>query len=291
MSFAPARSCRSGLSKTLRSTFTTSARSMRCWATTRAASPASESGTIRKAARSTCQPVACSSPSATRPTRPSLKDRSLSTTKATSSTRRPCGLLPASPVSTRRAMWPTTTIARPSPVPAPAAWRLSTPSAIWPPRASNSHLLTLGHLPLGIRQRRLADRRLLAIAVPQVRHRSRNHRENNDGHDDQLKILFHKLVLAQHVAGSDDSHRPDEPADHVVRQKPRVVHAADAGDKRSERADDGQKAGQDDRLPAMPLEEPLGIDQMLSIEPAHDLARQHLWPDPFADVVINRVAQ
>src|SRR5262245_16444395 len=95
--------------------------------------------------------------------------------RATSSTRRSCGPSPASKASSPLATWPTTTTARPLPPPAPAAWPPSMLNDTWLPKVCN--FLFLGQLTFYTGHHRL---RLLAVPIPQKRHRAGDQRKNND---------------------------------------------------------------------------------------------------------------
>ena len=64
---------------------------------------------------------------------------------------------------------------------------------------------------------------------------------------------------AEEVAEAGDADGPEEPADDVVGEEGAVVHLADAGEDRRERAHDRHEAGEHDRLGAVLVEELVGL--------------------------------
>ncbi len=70
----------------------------------------------------------------------------------------------------------------------------------------------------------------------------------------------------------------------------RVVHRPDAGHERGERADDGDEAGEDDRLAAVLLVEAVRAVEIFLLQEA-DLAAEGPRPDVGPDPVVDRVAE
>ena len=97
------------------------------------------------------------------------------------------------------------------------------------------------------------------------------------------------IDLAQSETKHRHRHDPPRRAEHVVRQKPAIVHLADSRDDGREGAEKGHEPGHDDRLATMPLVELLGSQQVLLGEEQRLLAREEprsrLGADPVADRV------
>ena len=78
------------------------------------------------------------------------------------------------------------------------------------------------------------------------------HHGNNDNRDnDQREILFDRRNAAEEKTRKQKKTNPGDAADNIVGDEPRVFHSPDAGDKRGEGADDGNKAGDNDGFAAV----------------------------------------
>ena len=101
-------------------------------------------------------------------------------------------------------------------------------------------------------------------------------------------MLLHELVLSEPGPAEDENAHPGQSARHIVGQELAVAHPADAGDKWREGPHDGNKAGQDDRLAPIFLEEPVRALEILLLQEAN-LARKgpraNVAADPVIDVV------
>ena len=115
-------------------------------------------------------------------------------------------------------------------------------------------------------------------------HRQHRYQDNYD--DDNLKVLFYNRDIADEIATENKKAGPKESANNIVENEIPILHCAHPGDKWSERADDGDKPGQNDGLSAMLLIEPLCFFKMLPIQKAALLFKSALTnhaPNPIID--------
>lgn len=78
-----------------------------------------------------------------------------------------------------------------------------------------------------------------------------NHRENrdeDDGQDDEGKVVFDDGDVAEEVTGEGKQSYPDDTPEDIVGNKFAVVHFADAGYKGGKSAHNGNKTGKKDSL-------------------------------------------
>ena len=132
--------------------------------------------------------------------------------------------------------------------------------------------------------------RVVTAGPPPLEER-RDQRQHDDQGDDRQEVLVDAVTddVREQVPGQRDAEHPDERADHVEGEERAAGHAADAGEHRCERADDGHEPRQDHRLRSVLLEELLGaVDELLFEEarllPAED-PRPRLLPDGEPDLV------
>jgi ABC-type antimicrobial peptide transport system, permease component len=119
----------------------------------------------------------------------------------------------------------------------------------------------------------------------------RDHRDEHDQDQDQLDVLVHELDLAEPGTEQRDARAPHHAADDVEGEEGAVLHAADAGDDRRERAHDGHEAGQHQGLRPVLLEELVGLDHVLLLEQAGVRAGEERGPDLLAEEVARLVAE
>ena len=119
--------------------------------------------------------------------------------------------------------------------------------------------------------------------------RQRQERQDDDGQDDQRKILFDERQVAEEVAAVQKRGGPEHAAGHIVTLKPAVAHAAGARHERREGAHDRHEAGDDDGFTAVPFEELVGAIQIGLLENP-GIGAKHLFPQVAADRIIDRIA-
>lgn len=130
---------------------------------------------------------------------------------------------------------------------------------------------------------------LRPAAGPQELDHDRHHRDEHDQDEDHLDVLVHEVDLAEGRAQYRHADAPEDAADDVVRDERAVVHPADTGDDRRERPDDGDEAGQHQRLRSVLLEELVGLLDVLLLEETGvrplEEGRPHLAAEEIADLV------
>src|SRR5581483_4307936 len=101
----------------------------------------------------------------------------------------------------------------------------------------------------------------------------RQDREHDDDADDDVDVLVDVGDrLPEQVAGPGQPRHPPDASEDVVEEEPAVLHPADAGDHRRERADDRDEPGEDDGLAPVALVELARADEVPPGEPARLLA-------------------
>src|SRR6185312_4357493 len=113
-----------------------------------------------------------------------------------------------------------------------------------------------------------------AFSVSKVLDYPGQNRDHDNRDDHELEILLNHLTPAEPPARQQERQNPGDSAGHIKQREPRVVHLADPGDERREGPNDGNEPGQDDRLASVLLVEPLGVEQVLSIQQARSFARE-----------------
>ena len=81
-------------------------------------------------------------------------------------------------------------------------------------------------------------------------------------------LVMRRVDFAQREAEHRHAEHPADAAEDVEADEPAVAHLADAGDDGRERAEEGQEAGDDDRLAAVAFVERLGAKQVFLREEA-----------------------
>ncbi len=119
----------------------------------------------------------------------------------------------------------------------------------------------------------------------------REERDDDDADHDELEVLLDDGYVAEEIAGTEDAPDPDQSADHVEGEEAAVVHRADACHEGGEGADDGNEAGDDDRLAAVTVEELLRLLQVVHVQPADVFAAEDLGAQDLAEVVVRGIAQ
>ena len=115
--------------------------------------------------------------------------------------------------------------------------------------------------------------------------------DHDDGEDDHAEVLLDEGQVPEEVAGEHADRHPEQPADDVVAQEARVGHLPHPGHEGREGPDDGDEAGDDDRLPAVLLVEHVGLAQVLRVEEARPRVVEDLGTEVGADRVVGGVAQ
>jgi len=90
-------------------------------------------------------------------------------------------------------------------------------------------------------------------------------RHDHDANRDEREVFLDHRDIAKHETGAHADRDPRDPACNVVEEERSRGHLRRAGDERQERADDRDKAGEDDRLAAVQLEELVGAPDMLGL--------------------------
>ena len=95
--------------------------------------------------------------------------------------------------------------------------------------------------------------------------------------------------VAEIIAGKHKNGWPGDTAEYVVRDKPGILHPADAGHKGHEGANDGDETGQDNGLSPVLFIEFMRPVQVLFVKKAHILLeknfRADVMPYPVIDIV------
>ena len=74
----------------------------------------------------------------------------------------------------------------------------------------------------------------------------RNHRHQDDAHNDQLEVLLHGRNAAKEVPKQREQRGPRDATQHVEDHEVAPMHAAHAGDEGHKRADEREEAAQED---------------------------------------------
>ena len=101
----------------------------------------------------------------------------------------------------------------------------------------------------------------------------------DDGDDDGVEISFHDFEPAKAIPCVGERVDPEEAADDVVCDEPRVVHFPDAGDEGDEGAHDGDETGEDDGAPAVFFKEDAGAFEVFFAEEEGVFACENLGAD------------
>lgn len=131
---------------------------------------------------------------------------------------------------------------------------------------------------------------LAKLCLEQAHNRWDN-RDGNDTYDQQLKMLLYKRNAAKEESQQREERGPGNTAQHVEEDEGVPLHAAYAGEKRHERADEREKTTQEDGQMAPLVEERLGLFDTLGRHDL-DLARSDdLLAKEVADHEIALIAQ
>ena len=106
---------------------------------------------------------------------------------------------------------------------------------------------------------------LLAIRFPEFGEDGQN-ADEDDGQNHLFKVGSDEGEFAQRVAEHGEKEYPADAAKDVEGEEAAIVHAGDAGDERSEGADDGNEARVDDGLAAVALIELMRARQVFLLE-------------------------
>ena len=95
----------------------------------------------------------------------------------------------------------------------------------------------------------------------------RDQREGDDDRDDRQEVgVDVGNQFPQRVAEQDHPDRPEQASKHVVGDEGAVLHRSDTRQDRGEGANDRYEPGENDRLDAVAIEEPLGLVNVLLLE-------------------------
>src|SRR5436309_1369395 len=94
--------------------------------------------------------------------------------------------------------------------------------------------------------------RPLPAAGPPVLEDSRQHRDHDDGEDDEVELFLDEGQLGEVVARRQEREDPENAPGDVEESEAGIAHLADPGDEGGEGPDDGNEPREDDRLPAVP---------------------------------------
>src|SRR3990172_11211251 len=117
---------------------------------------------------------------------------------------------------------------------------------------------------------------------------NRKNGDQDDRDHHQPEVIANDGDIAEEVAGEDEDRRPDQGSDDVVDDELAVTHRPDAGDERRERAYDRDEAGEEDRLGAVLLVEPLRPHEIGPLEEANVIL-EHPWSETLSDPIVDRV--
>lgn len=113
-------------------------------------------------------------------------------------------------------------------------------------------------------------------------------RNQNNGDDHQLKILFHEFKSTKEITKQGKGQHPRDAADNVIGDEITIRHLADARHERSERAHDGYETRQEDRLAAMLFKEVMCFIKVFFFDPLDVVGA---LAKIMTDGVINRIAK
>ena len=94
----------------------------------------------------------------------------------------------------------------------------------------------------------------------------RQQRDYYDAYDDQSKVVFYQRNVAKQEACQRKAGNPGYTAKRAEQHEQPITHQTDAGDKRGEGANDGQKAGEYDGLTAVLFVECMRLVEMLALD-------------------------
>jgi hypothetical protein len=116
----------------------------------------------------------------------------------------------------------------------------------------------------------------------------RQHRDEDNGDDDELEVFLHKGDVAEEETREGEQKHPNDPTDEVVRDKVAIRHASDARHEGREGADDGHETGEEDGLAAVLLEEGVGFIEVFLLDPLDIIgAVTEVMTDP----IVNGIAE
>src|SRR5262249_20344232 len=106
----------------------------------------------------------------------------------------------------------------------------------------------------------------------------------------QCEVPLHQGLITEVIPSEDKEGGPQESTQEVIRHKAPIGHAPDAGNKGRKGTDNGDEAGEHNRLPSVALVELMRAVKMLPLEETV-LAVKGLWADEVANTVVHRIAQ
>jgi hypothetical protein len=112
---------------------------------------------------------------------------------------------------------------------------------------------------------------------------SRYHSDKYGTDQDEVDVLRNDVGEPRDVPEQEPAERetgtPDECTDEVIERILAVVHVADTGGNRRERANDGNEPRDDDRETAEALKEVVGAHHVRCAEEAAVFSLEHAWPE------------
>ena len=132
------------------------------------------------------------------------------------------------------------------------------------------------------------SRRALPRVEPFDAHR--HDRDQHDRHHHQLEVISDERNVAEVIAAQQKHADPHGSADAVELPEADVAHAGDPGDKRGERADDGDEPGDHDRLSAVPLVKLVCSRQVFLVEQPRVFVMKDFRAEHVADPIVDGVA-
>lgn len=127
-------------------------------------------------------------------------------------------------------------------------------------------------------------------ALSQKLYHSRQNRDQDDSQYGQGEVLFDDRQVTKEIASESEEGYPNNRTDNVIYQEARIIHGTDPGHKWGKGADNGDEAGQDDRLAAVFFIKFVGAIQIFFLQEA-DIPTERFWPDVMPDPVIYCIAQ
>ena len=131
----------------------------------------------------------------------------------------------------------------------------------------------------------------------------RQNRKQNDDDNHFIDVIFEQEIFdaentprelldqtAEKITGEQHTDDPEKPAENIVKQELAIRHLRSTRDNRGERADDGNKAGDNDSFAAVLFVKRMRLFNMLRIKNSRFLAREQRLAHFFAGQITDRVA-
>jgi len=114
--------------------------------------------------------------------------------------------------------------------------------------------------------------------------------DDDDGENDQRKILFYERNISEIISAENKKSGPSDAADNVVADKAPIAHLADAGDKRRESSDNRNEPGNDNSFSSVLFIKLARFFQIFFIQKTDVFFGENFWAGKMAYPIIYSIA-